>query len=124
MKNKLFYGAIALCLMAPAIPSRANINEVDTSRVADLDEVFVVAQPKEKLRLRMQPLSSSILDANAINSLGIRDIRELSRYVPSFFMPDYGSRYTSAAYIRGIGNFKIPVTLTVKRSGISEKYWK
>ena len=27
-------------------------------------------------------------------------------------------------YIRGIGNFKIPVTLTVKRSGISEKYWK
>ena len=28
------------------------------------------------------------------------------------------------AYIRGIGNFKIPVTLTVKRSGISEKYWK
>ena len=104
MKNKLFYCAIALCLMAPAIPSRANINEVDTSRVADLDEVFVVAQPKEKLRLRMQPLSSSILDANAINSLGIRDIRELSRYVPSFFMPDYGSRYTSAAYIRGIGS--------------------
>ena len=28
------------------------------------------------------------------------------------------------AYIRGIGGFKIPVTLTVKRSGISEKYWK
>ena len=27
-------------------------------------------------------------------------------------------------YLRGVGAFKIPVTLTVKRSGISEKYWK
>ena len=27
-------------------------------------------------------------------------------------------------FLRGIGVFKIPVTLIVKRSGISEKYWK
>ena len=27
-------------------------------------------------------------------------------------------------YVRGAGAFRIPVTLTVKRSGISEKYWK
>lgn len=27
-------------------------------------------------------------------------------------------------YIKGIGVFKIPVTLTVKKSGLSEKYWK
>ena len=27
-------------------------------------------------------------------------------------------------YVKGLGVFKIPVTLTVTRSGLSEKYWK
>ena len=27
-------------------------------------------------------------------------------------------------YIKGLGVFKIPVTLTVTKSGLSEKYWK
>ena len=27
-------------------------------------------------------------------------------------------------YVKGLGAFKIPVTLTVKKSGLSEKYWK
>ena len=27
-------------------------------------------------------------------------------------------------YIKGLGAFKIPVTLTVRRSGLSQKYWK
>ncbi len=27
-------------------------------------------------------------------------------------------------YIKGLGVFKIPVTVTVKKSGLSEKYWK
>ena len=27
-------------------------------------------------------------------------------------------------FIKGVGFFKIPVTLTVKKSGLSEKYWK
>lgn len=103
MKN-LLYGIPALCLLAISMPSRANVNAVDTSRVVDLDEISVTAQPKEQMRLRLQPISSNILDAAAIKNLGVRDIRELSLYVPSFAMPDYGSRYTSSAYIRGIGS--------------------
>ena len=31
-------------------------------------------------------------------------------------------RYTT--YVRGVGIFKIPVTLSVTHSGLSEKYWK
>lgn len=27
-------------------------------------------------------------------------------------------------YVKGLGVFKIPVTLTVKKSGLSERYWK
>ena len=75
----------------------------DTSRVIDLDQVVVVAQPKESGRLRTQPLSSTMFSAGDLKALGLRDIREVSLYVPTFVMPEYGSRYTSSAYIRGIG---------------------
>lgn len=68
-------------------------NEVnDTSRVYDIEEVVVVSQPKEVLHLRRQPVSSSSFDAKQILSLGVQDLRELSAYVPSFVMPNYGSR--------------------------------
>jgi len=75
----------------------------DTSRVVDLDEVIIVAQPKESGRLRTQPLSSTLFSAADMQDLGLRDIRDVSLYVPTFAMPEYGSRYTSSAYIRGIG---------------------
>lgn len=78
-------------------------NANDSSRVVDLDEVIVVAQPKESGLLRSLPLSSTMFSANDLSELRLRDIREISQYVPTFVMPEYGSRYTSSAYIRGIG---------------------
>ena len=77
---------------------------VDSSRVYDIDEIIVVSQPKENVRLREQPIASSSFSANDINSLGTTDLRALSSFVPSFTMPDYGSRLTSAMYLRGIGS--------------------
>lgn len=75
-----------------------------TSRVIDLDEVVVVSQPKENLRLRNLPLSSSVLTTKEMDNLNIRDLSQLSAYVPSFTMPAYGSRLTSSMYVRGIGS--------------------
>ncbi|MDO4160895.1 MAG: TonB-dependent receptor [Prevotellaceae bacterium] len=77
---------------------------MDTSRVYDLDEIVVVSQPKEVARLRRQPLSSTVFTGNDLKSIGIRDLNDLSSYVPSFVMPSYGSRLTSSMYIRGIGS--------------------
>ena len=76
----------------------------DSSRVVDLDEVVIIAQPKESGRLRTQPVSSTMFSANDLKTLRLGDIREISLYVPSFVMPEYGSRYTSSAYVRGIGS--------------------
>ena len=76
----------------------------DTSRVVDLDELIVVSQPKDIHLLRQQPLSSSVFSGNDLRQLNVRDLRELSDYVPSFAMPVYGSRYTSSMYVRGIGS--------------------
>lgn len=77
---------------------------LDSSRVYDIDEIIIVSQPKESLRLRVQPASSTSFSSDDIQKLGIRDIRDLSAYTPSFTMPNYGSRLTSSMYIRGIGS--------------------
>lgn len=76
----------------------------DTSRVVDLDEVVVISQPKETFRLRRQPMSSSVFTGEQMEKLNVGDLRQLSAYVPSFAMPAYGSRLTSAMYIRGLGS--------------------
>ena len=100
-KRKLFAAALALGTVAP---SWADTALADSSRVYDLDEVVVVSQNKEYQKLRQQPLSSTVLTSNELTSLGIRDVRELSDYVPSLAMPQYGARYTSSIYVRGIGS--------------------
>ena len=76
----------------------------DTSKVVDLDEVVVVAQPKEQVRLRLQPVSSNVFGSDQMQQLNVRDLSQLSQYVPSFVMPSYGSRLTSSMYVRGIGS--------------------
>lgn len=76
----------------------------DSSRVYDIDEVVVVSMPKENARLRHQPLSSNSFGSYQMQRLGVRDFRELSNYVPNFVMPNYGSRLSSAMYVRGIGS--------------------
>jgi outer membrane receptor protein involved in Fe transport len=76
----------------------------DSSRVYDLDEVVVVTQPKENVRLRLQPVSSSVFGDQQLQQLNVHDLSQLSQYVPSFVMPSYGSRLTSSMYVRGIGS--------------------
>ena len=77
---------------------------VDSSRVYNLDEVVFVPRIKESKSLRLQPVSSSVLTGKEMNNLGIRDLRDISNYVPAFVMPDYGARFTSSIYVRGIGS--------------------
>ena len=85
----------------PAMASAETVELGDTSRVVDLDEVIVV---KDLMTLRRQPMSSAVVGSEEIRQLGIRDLRDLSQYVPTFAMPNYGSRYTSSMYVRGIGS--------------------
>ena len=91
-------------IQAIFVPAMAEIEQNDTSRVLDLDEVVVVSQPKEQVRLRLQPLSSSVFGSEQIQQLNVRDLSQLSQFVPSFVMPQYGSRLTSSMYVRGIGS--------------------
>lgn len=101
--KKMMMTAFAVCTMLPVMAETETV-VADTSRVYDLDEVVVVSQSKEYMKLRHQPMSSTVLTDNEIGSLGLRDLREISDYVPSFVMPNYGARFTSSIYVRGIGS--------------------
>lgn len=108
MKRKYIYPLGVVCALVFPVTlmaaERTLPNLEDSSRVFDIEEVTVVSQPKEVFRLRQQPLSSSSVSNKDIATLGLRDLRELSNYVPSFVMPEYGSRLTSSVYVRGIGS--------------------
>lgn len=102
MKKKIMtclMQALTLPMMADVVPEQS-----DSTRVRDLDEVVVISQPKESFRLRMQPLSATMLSSEEMQLLTLRDLRDVSQFVPSFTMPNYGSRYTSSMYVRGIGS--------------------
>ena len=75
----------------------------DTSRVIDLDEIIVVSQPKESFLLRRQAVGSNMFSAADLRGVGATDLRSLAAYVPSFVVPQYGARYTSSMYVRGVG---------------------
>ena len=101
----MFYRKIMLATLASAaISAHADSVLSDSSKVHDIDEVVIVSQPKEVFRLRKQPLSSTSIGSFEIQKLGTHDLRELSQYVPNFVMPNYGSRLSSAMYVRGIGS--------------------
>lgn len=84
-------------LLCPTLPA-------DSLRSFNIEEAVVVASPKENTQLRRQPLSVSLLDAAQMQPRGIGSLKNISAYVPNFYMPEYGSRITSACYIRGIGS--------------------
>ena len=93
-----------LAFVATVIPSNGNATEADSTRVVDLEAVDVVSTPKEIGTMRQQPALSSIISAKQLDDNHITSLKGVSAVVPNFFMPDYGSRLTSAMYIRGIGS--------------------
>ncbi|WP_071147270.1 TonB-dependent receptor [Bacteroides ihuae] len=76
----------------------------DTLKVVDVEEVVVIATPKENRKLREQPSSSTILSQQDMRDNQVTSLKSLTAVVPNLFIPDYGSKLTSAIYIRGVGS--------------------
>lgn len=79
-------------------------NPADTIKVVDVEEIVVIATPKENRKLREQPASVTLLSQQQMQEAQVNGIKTLTAVVPNLFIPDYGSRLTSAVYIRGIGS--------------------
>ncbi len=68
-----------------------------------LDEVVVISNPKAAARIFETPASISVFNAERLERQNVLSIKDLSAVAPNFFIPDYGSKLTTAIYIRGIG---------------------
>jgi outer membrane receptor protein involved in Fe transport len=68
-----------------------------------MDEVVVTSSTKETNDLRKLPGSVTLLSPQMIAARQIDALKDISSFVPNLYMPDYGSKLTSAIYIRGIG---------------------
>ncbi len=105
--NKYIAALTIVCLPLShsfAIPHDSNPLPADSSRVIDIEEVVVVASPKENFKLREQPTAVTLFSRDNMKELGINSIKNLTSHARNLFIPDYGSRMTSAVYIRGIGS--------------------
>lgn len=76
----------------------------DTLKVIDVEEIVVIAAPKENRKLREQPTAVTMLSQQDMQANQVNSIKSLTALVPNIFIPDYGSKLTSAIYIRGIGS--------------------
>lgn len=107
MKQRYLYVLAAGSLLGlqtlKADEVKVNINENDTIKTYNIDEVIVTSSTKETNDLRLLPGSVSILSPQAISGRQIDALKDISSFVPNLYMPDYGSKMTSAIYIRGIG---------------------
>lgn len=76
----------------------------DSAKVIDIEELVVIATPKENNKLRQQPVSSTSFSQNDMRNNAIHSVKSLTGLVPNLFIPDYGSKLTTSVYVRGIGS--------------------
>lgn len=79
-------------------------DEADTLKVVDIEAVTIVAAPKESRKLRELPNAVTLLSQQDLQNAQINSVKNLTAIVPNFYIPDYGSKLSSALYIRGIGS--------------------
>ncbi|HJC97332.1 MAG TPA: TonB-dependent receptor [Candidatus Phocaeicola merdavium] len=103
MKTRFIFTTLALATAASGFAS-GPIAPRDTVKVIDIEEVVIIATPKENTRLRQQALSSNSFSQADIRSGQIGSVKSLSGRVPNLFIPDYGSKLTTSVYVRGIGS--------------------
>lgn len=104
MKRFLYTTVMALMLCSQAKVMADVKAPVDSLVLRDIEEVVVVSTPKENTYLRQQTLSSTSFSLNDMRTKGVTSIKGISAMVPNLYIPTYGSKLTTATYIRGVGS--------------------
>ncbi|MCA6034591.1 MULTISPECIES: TonB-dependent receptor [Bacteroides] len=76
----------------------------DSLKVVDIEEVVVIATPKENRKLRELPAATTVLSQKDMQANQVNSVKRLSGLIPNIFIPEYGSKLTTSIYIRGIGS--------------------
>lgn len=120
--KRLVFLAIALIFSCKAMAiSVHDVNPTDTIMTHELDEIAVIGSSsimRQAGTLNKIPATFSLITPIQIRQLDIKSIADLTSIVPNFYMPDYGSRLTSAIYVRGIGSRSSGQTIGVYIDGV------
>ena len=77
-------------------------NENDSLKTFTIDDVTILKY--KETNHQNTPVSTTLLNQSTIEKSQISSIKDVSGFVPNFFIPDYGSAMSNAVYIRGIGS--------------------
>ena len=61
--------------------------ELDTLKVVDVEEILVIAAPKENRKLREQPTAVTLLSQQDMQAAQVNSIKNLTGLVPNMFIP-------------------------------------
>lgn len=104
MKREYVLTALAALSLLTTGVARADESTRDSLKVIDIEEVVVIAAPKENRKLRDLPGAATLLSQQDMKAAQVRSVKSLTSLVPNLFIPDYGSKLTTSIYIRGIGS--------------------
>ncbi|MFV0468187.1 MAG: TonB-dependent receptor [Dysgonomonas sp.] len=104
-KYSLLYAVFTLCCIVKAeAGSDLPLSDKDTIVMSYTADEVVIQAFKQNKDLALLPISATLLSDKTIKDRNITNIKEITSFVPNLFMPDYGSKMISPAYIRGIGS--------------------
>lgn len=138
MKNRTIVGIVCMILavaMTFAIAPVANRLTSDTTTVVRLKQEVgrgtkITEDQVETVKVKTDNSDFWSADSDMLDQYYYYDIDYgADRYFNStYHRVQLGERMwveiSKHTYIKGLGVFKIPVTVSVKKSGLSEKYWK
>ena len=101
MNAKFLFGLVALASSTTLSALEANLPS--DSLKLNLQEVVVTKSLRDNAFLNELPVSSTVLSGAQLASQNHFDLKSAAAQVPNVFIPDYGSKLTSAIYMRGIG---------------------
>lgn len=106
IRKSLLIIFLALPLLAfgqnnPDIPT-TSIDTTSTPKHT-LNEA-VVYSFREGAEVKKLPASATVMPLSQLERNNVTSLKNLTAYVPNFFMPEYGSQLTSPVFIRGIGS--------------------
>lgn len=104
--NKYFIRIFLCLIFCHAFYAKAEdvITESDSITLSYTGNEIVVQSFKSNDNLSQLPVSASLLSEQTIKERNLTNVKEISGFIPNLFIPDYGSKMTSPAYIRGIGS--------------------
>ena len=100
MKNRYHLILLGLFLIFSNVALFATNNEVQLSDT--LPDLMVVQSREQLLQISQSNLPTTFY-SRQIEQQHIEAPKDFSAYVPSLFIPDYGSAMTSTIYMRGLG---------------------